>query len=194
MKRVLLIALCCVLTSNCTRSTEAPRNAPVASTSVTPPSLERMPGAVLYRAQVAFEQDDLTGLALALSQLDAVGLHPVGDEARDVLARWRAAAADRTHVTRGRVLGPGFMVGELGPREERVLQQTFLSGRRAAISLSSLETRSLEVTVRNRRDESLCREIAAHVTCHWIPLYTHRHTITLRNPNAKKTRYQLVID
>lgn len=194
MKRAWPIALCCVLASNCTQPAETLRSAPAASPSGGLSNAERTPEAVLYRAQSAFENGDQTDLSLALAQLDAVGLHPVGDEAKDVLARWRAATADQTTVTRGRILGPGFMVGELGPKEERALEQTFLSGRGAAISLSSLGGRSLEISVRNSSDQSLCSEVAERVTCRWVPLYTHRHTITLRNPNAKKTRYQLVID
>ena len=193
MKKLLAMTLLCALTSSCTGSAGEPRSASLAGHSAARSDMDRTAAAVLYRAQSAYEDGDRAALSLALSRLDAVGLHPVGEEANDVFARWRAAA-DQPAITRGRILGPGFMVGELAPKEERALEQTFLSGRGAAISLSALEGRPLEISVRDSSDQSLCSKVAERVTCRWVPLYTHRHTITLRNPNTKKTRYQLVID
>ena len=86
MNKLLAMALLGALTSSCTGSAGEPRSASLAGHLAARSDTDRTAVAVLYRAQSAYEDGDRAALSLALSRLDAVGLHPVGKEANDVLA------------------------------------------------------------------------------------------------------------
>ncbi len=148
----------------------------------------------LQRAQHAFDAKDKESLARTLAKLDTAGVQALDEPARRQLDQWRQAAGDLVPPTRGRVLGPGFLAGELPALGRKSLEQTFLSGRKAEIALTSPDNVKLEVTVTDSSDEPLCNKVAESVSCRWVPLYTHRHRIDLSNPNRRKARYYLVIE
>ena len=75
-----------------------------------------------------------------------------------------------------------------------VIEQTFLSGQKASIALSATDGKVLGLSVLDGKEKPVCREQSQRTSCSWIPLFTQRHTIRVRNPGPREVRYFLVID
>lgn len=115
--------------------------------------------------------------------LDSLGVHPL-----DGSAHQRVAATP----FRGRVLGPAWQRGWLPAGGEARLEQQFMGGQRATIAVAGAPAAPLTLTVAEPGVEPVCRD--APRACRWLPLYTQRYAITLRNPGAARVRFYLVLD
>ena len=96
---------------------------------------------------------------------------------------------------RGRVLGPGYQQGWLDAGAETKLEQQFLAGQRATVAVAGTVGKGaapLVLTVAEPGEAPVCRDAAR--ACRWLPLYTQRYAITLRNTGAARIRYHLVLD
>lgn len=137
---------------------------------------------------------DQQRLALALQRIDARRARPLNDAGEKALEDWRTVAGVQGPPMRGRTLGPGFSSGTLGPGQKTMIEQTFLSGQRASIDVSSVGQAQLTLAVKRRDNSTVCTEHARRNQCNWVPMYTERHSIELRNPGKSKVRYYIVID
>jgi len=148
----------------------------------------------LAAADRAAEESDQAALAAALADIEALGgwSEDPADEAR--LAAWRAQSGASPAPMRGRTLGRGYRSGTITPGSNTVIEQTFLSGQKASIALSAADGKVLGLSVLDGQDQPVCREQSQRTSCSWIPLFTQRHTIRLRNPGPGAVRYYLVID
>lgn len=124
-----------------------------------------------------------TRRAAAVKTLDRLGAHPL-DEAKPKIAD--------AELYRGRVLGPGYRRGWLEAGAEAKLEQQFMAGQHATIAVAGAPTAPLTLTVAEPGEQPICRE--ATRACRWLPLYTQRYAITLKNTGTARVRYYLVMD
>ena len=148
---------------------------------------------LLAEADTAFRDGTPVQLGQVLAELGALGINPLDEAGEQELALW-TQKAEMPPAWRGRVLGPGYLTGTLPGRGSRTIEQTFLSGRKAAIAARSPDGDTVGIRVIDRNDEPLCKQVGARVSCQWVPLYTHRHQIEVYNPGRDKLRYFLVIE
>ena len=120
----------------------------------------------------------------ALQKLDRLGAHPV--DGVDGVERSKGVPY------RGRVLGPGYQRGWLDAGAETKLEQQFMAGQRATIAVAGAPTAPLTLTVVEPGERPVCQDAAR--ACRWLPLYTQRYAITVRNAGAARVRYYLVLD
>jgi hypothetical protein len=162
--------------------------APVATTPQ-----ERLAEA-LAAADRAAEAGDRPALARALADVEALGGRPESPAEEVLLAAWHAQSGTAAIPLRGRTLGRGYRSGTITPGSNMVIAQTFLSGQKASIALSAADGKVLGLSVVDGTDRQVCQEEARRASCSWVPLFTQRHTIQLRNPGPREVRYFLVID
>lgn len=153
-------------------------------------SAERL-AVTLAEAEEAFARGDGQALARALERIDALGGHPLDEH--EQLAQWRQVAA-LTPPMRGRPLGPGYRAGQLAPGGSEQIEQTFLSGERASIALSSPSKVQLTLHVANGREQAVCGRQGNPSQCNWVPIFTERYRITVTNQTSRPAHYFLVVE
>lgn len=124
----------------------------------------------------------------ARKTLDRLGVRPLD-------ARASAPKIDGEQPFRGRVLGPGYQQGWLEAGGETKLEQQFLAGQRATVAVAGMVGKGmapLVLTVAEPGETPVCRDAVR--ACRWLPLYTQRYAITLRNTGVARVRYHLVLD
>ena len=129
-----------------------------------------------------------------LADVEALGGRPVDPADEAQLLAWRAQSGAPPIPMRGRTLGRGYRSGTITPGSNTVIEQTFLSGQKASIALAAADGKVLGLSVLDAKDQPVCREQSQRTSCSWVPLFTQRHTIRLRNPGPGEVRYYLVID
>lgn len=150
--------------------------------------------AALAAADVAAASGDSPALARALADIEALGGRPDDAVGALQLAAWQAKTGGVSIPLRGRTLGRGYRSGTITPGSNMVIAQTFLSGQKASIAVSAVDGKPLGLSVLDGKDQPVCREQSQRASCSWIPLFTQRHTIQVRNPGPREVRYYLVID
>ncbi len=148
----------------------------------------------LAAADRAAEAGDRDALEQSLAAIDRLGGKPADDAARSRFETWVAQRPVGAIPFRGRALGPGYRTGTIGAGETKDIEQTFLSGQRASIALSSPNGRTLRLGVTTSKEKPVCRKLAAQSSCNWVPVFTDRHHITVSNPGRAEARYYLVIE
>ena len=189
MTAVLRTACVAALLSACTPVA----NAPLARSSSPAASVAQDRSALvatdLAAADLAFEQGDTAALAPLLTRLRAQGAHPLDASDGDPVAQWEAATGTDEPPFRGRVLGPGYSRGRLAPGANAVLQQTFFSGQKTALSIGE----------RNRVFDSKSRLVCEHApahgkVCRFTPIFTQRYKIEIRNGGQRDAVYYLAVE
>lgn len=161
------------------------------------PTLAETVAASFSRAAEASARADSKALASELQQIAATGARPLGGDGAgsDPVARWRTMAlADKTAPMRGSPLGPGYRAGQVDPGSQERFEQLFLSGRKASIALSSPGNAPLALIVLDANLKPVCAAQDARLACHWMPLFTQRYTIEVRNKGARTADYFLVVE
>lgn len=164
------------------------------------PAVGEQVALALAAAQSAQGERHRDGLAAALAVIDRSGARPLpGWNGPDPVPQWRAlvpakAAADATPPMRGSPLGPGYRSGQvLGGRSDS-FEQVFLSGRKASIALSTPGNASLSLRVLDSGRNPVCTIGDARRACRWVPLFTQRYLIEVRNSGSNVADYFLVVD
>ena len=145
---------------------------------------------LLASADLALEAGRMDDVRTALASLDALGARSLDD--RDPLSEWRDAADYNEPAMRGRTLGPGYRRGILEAGETVRLEQSFLSGERAMVSLSGSQASRLTLRVSQPDDRPVCAGSSPPVDCSWLPLITQRFTIQVSNRGPDRASYYLV--
>lgn len=138
-------------------------------------------------------------LMKAAVMLEASGARPQPGEA-DLAKDWRALASKlgakppRALLYRGRTLGPAYRRGQLGAGAGTVLEQTFSAGQRAQVSLVSGRGAALSLRIADDEGAERCaRKLdKARAECAWLPVWTARHRIELRNLGHATVSYFLL--
>lgn len=146
---------------------------------------------LLARAEAAAAAADTGALSRQLGLLDALGARPAADADSDPVPGWRNRAGAGAAPLRGRALGPAYRRGTLAGDSEIELTQTFLSGRKAVVAVSSPAGVAPALRVVSASGTRVCDSA---VRCRWTPVFTERYAIILRNPARTERSYYLVID
>lgn len=133
-------------------------------------------------------------LAKPLAIIAALSARPLDAATQAELAAWQARSPETSPPLRGRTLGPGYRHGTLGAGGDLRIEQTFLSGQKASIALSSSTGSRLRLQVIDGTAQPVCQHVAERPSCEWTPLYTQRHVIHLANPGKQTARFYLVIE
>jgi hypothetical protein len=193
MKQVVLAILLmgCAMVAGCASVRGV---APVAEGSSAELTPEGRLAAALAAADAAAATSNETALVRALSDIEALGGWPEDSAGEAQLAVWRERSGTAPIPLRGRTLGRGFRSGTITPGSHMVIAQTFLSGQKASIAVSAVDGKPLGLSVLDSKDQPVCREQSPRASCSWVPLFTQRHTIQVRNLGPREVRYYLVID
>lgn len=132
-------------------------------------------------------------LGRALTTLDRLGVRAAPGSGDDAIAEWRELAAPSvTPLFRGRLLGPAFRRGWLDAGQVIRVEQLFVSGQVATVSVASNPTAPLQLGISGPGEAVPCRNGGRE--CNWMPLFTQRYTITLSNRGGQRARFYLVVD
>ena len=175
--------------------TPEPTAPPPAFAPEAPTSPALRVAADLAAAEQAENAGDTAALAAAVTRLRNRGAHALDPYAEEILARWSAAAGVDPAPLRGRALGPGFRRGTLAPGESRALEQLFLAGKPAEISLESGATLGLRLTLRDAKTRVVCEhDPASGRSCRFTPIFSQRYGIEVANGGQTDATYFLVFD
>lgn len=164
---------------------------PVAVQGAPEPSRAEAVAALLAGAEADSDAGRSSALARRLARLEALGAQPAQDGGEDPVPGWRIAAATDAIPFRGRALGPAYRRGILAADGELQLTQTFLSGKKAVIAVSSPGGTAPALRVVSGSGETVC---ASAASCRWTPVFTERYAIILRNTSRKARTYYLVVE
>lgn len=153
-----------------------------------------MLAAALADADVAAGRGNDGGLAQSLTIIAALDAQPLDPAAKAQLAQWQIQSPNIAPPLRGRTLGPGFRKGTLNAGGDLRIEQTFLSGQKASIALSTPGGSKLRLQVSDGAAKPVCQDVAITPACEWVPIFTQRHVIHLTNLGEQETRFYLVIE
>jgi hypothetical protein len=190
--RLVVQALFMVLTLSACADADAPQAPSRAALPAGADASMRLADA-LAQADLAAEAGDGAGLARSLAAIAAIGARPLDPSSTAQLAEWQNRSPAPPPL-RGRALGPGYRQGVLAPGDDLSLEQTFLSGQKASIALTTPSGSALLLQVIDGSAKPVCTDRAATASCRWIPIFTQRHTIRLSNPGQRQARFYLVIE
>lgn len=177
--------------------------APALSAPVAPGDAARLPMArdervaeALVTAQQAVISSDRVALADALRIVERSGARPLqGWSGADPVPAWRTLVPNAEGaVLRGSPLGPGYRTGQVGAGKIDSFQQVFLSGRKASIALSTAGGEPLSLRVIDAERRPVCLADAPRRACRWVPVFTQRYMIEVRNGGQSQANYFLVVD
>jgi hypothetical protein len=135
----------------------------------------------------------LPGLRVAARDLRASGAAPA-DGREDLAARWlRDSHAKMLPAERDRALGPGYRVLGLASGKAAQFEQTFLAGQRARVAVVALRAADFAVTVEDDDHQTVCSGSPRQARCDWVPGYTARFRIGIRNPGAAVGQYYVIV-
>lgn len=187
MIRTAVLAMFAVLAVACAANEPAK-----VSAAAEPGTKAETVAALLAGAEADIDTGETGTLARRLARLEALGAHAAADSESDPVVAWRAAAGSGEAVPfRGRALGPAYRRGTLAAEGELELTQTFLSGKKAVIAVSSPAGSAPALRVVSASGTTVCESAAS---CRWTPIFTERYTIVLRNTAQKARAYYLVVE
>lgn len=160
-----------------------------------PPALGERVAVALSMAQEAQGRSDRDGLARALGVIARSGARPLDDwKGQDPVPAWRALVPEEASPLRGSPLGPGYRTGKALPGRSDSFEQVFLSGKKASIALSTPGDTPLVLQVLDADRRPVCTTADARRACRWIPLFTQRYVIEVRNGGNRIADYFLVVE
>jgi hypothetical protein len=159
------------------------------------PDLGERVALALASAQSAQGRSDRDGLAQALGVIDRSGARPLdGWRGNDPVPAWRALVPADQAPLRGSPLGPGYRAGKAMPGRSESFEQVFLSGKKASIALSTPGDSPLTLQVLDADRRPVCSTVDPRRACRWIPLFTQRYVIEVRNSGSRVADYFLVVE
>jgi hypothetical protein len=181
----------------CAGTALAASYSPVAASQEDAPALGERVALALATAQTAQTRDDRDGLAQALGVIERAGARPLDDwRGDDPVPAWRALVppAAAASPLRGSPLGPGYRTGKARPGTSDSFEQVFLSGKKASIAISTPSDTPLTLQVLDADRRPVCTTADARRACRWVPLFTQRYVIEVRNGGNRVAEYFLVVD
>jgi hypothetical protein len=143
---------------------------------------------------------DPAALTEAERLLAGAGARPVEGSA-DAAEDWRRqlrtiTGKDSTPPLRGRALGSAYKLMTLAGGGALTLEQIFLAGKKAKVSLVPTEPGELALAIAGDDGKHLCARNATEgpASCSWLPAWTTRYRIEVRNPGRRVASLYLVID
>ncbi|MFT4053681.1 MAG: hypothetical protein QM681_04175 [Novosphingobium sp.] len=159
------------------------------------PDVNERVALALSSAQSAQGRADNEGLARALGVIERAGARPLdGWQGEDPVPAWRALVPSEQAPLRGSPLGPGYRTGKAQPGTSDSFEQVFLSGKKASIALSTPGDTPVTLQVLDAERRPVCTTADARRACRWIPLFTQRYVIEVRNAGSRAAEYFLVVE
>lgn len=187
-----------VLLAGCT-----PHNAPHIA-AAPPPATPQAPSERVAEALKSGHVAHATGgpasvLAQVAHELGSLGAKPAPEEAADLADIWLAEARNRGFIDdrapfRGRILGPAYRTGRLAPGQTSETSQLFLAGKQAEVVAIPVEDTNLQLEIIEVEGQRSCTPppTTARSVCRWIPIFTSRYRIRVRNRGNRPSDYYLV--
>ena len=149
----------------------------------------------LAEADDAFSAGDRQRLRTVLERLRTSGARALDEDAPDRLAQWSQAVGGDFVPFRGRALGPGYKRGTLSAGASTAIDQVFLAGRSAEISVGTRQSAPFRLRLYNAEGQMKCELDPARArACRFTPLFTQRYRIELRNGGRTQAVYFLAVD
>lgn len=159
------------------------------------PNIGERVAMALAEAQTARDAADSNALARALGIIDRSGAHPLdGWTGADPVPEWRSLVPATGSPLRGSPLGPGYRLGQISAGQSESFEQVFLSGRKASVSIATREGKPVSLRVTDGDKRVVCQSGQGSPACNWVPLFTQRYRIEVRNGGQQKANYYLVVD
>lgn len=150
-------------------------------------------------ARAGTDPRSVARLNAIVGQLVARGAAPADGQA-DLVTGWQRQAAAAhppgAHAAplRGRVLGPLYRRGTLAPKGAALSEQAFLAGQPARVALAPARgALALELFGEPGHQRVRCRAASAYA-CEWLPLYTQRVRLVVRNRSDRAVTYFLIME
>ncbi|WP_159981143.1 MULTISPECIES: hypothetical protein [unclassified Novosphingobium] len=186
---------CAVLAASTAVILAVPGAAAQEQASAAPLALGERVALALATAQTAQSHADREGLAQALGVIERSGARPLSDwNGEDPVPAWRTLAAPMPSPLRGSALGPGYRAGKAQPGRSDSFEQVFLSGKKASIALSTPSDTPLTLQVLDAERRAVCSTADARRACRWVPVFTQRYVIEVRNGGNRVAEYFLVVE
>ncbi|MCJ1961294.1 hypothetical protein [Novosphingobium mangrovi (ex Hu et al. 2023)] len=167
-----------------------------AAAQAAPDSVSGVVALALSEAAQAHAGNDPDRLESALAVIERAGAHPIAEwSGEDPVPLWRTVAPTTSApapIYRGSPLGPGYRSGQVTGGKAEQFEQVFLSGEKARIALSSPGKAPLSLRVLDRNARAVCE--GNNGACQWVPLFTQRYVIEIRNQGKDLARYFLVVE
>ena len=123
--------------------------------------------------------------------LAASGARPL-DDGPDLAVAW-AKGRNRTPVYRERALGPAYKRVTIGSGAVMRFGQTFLAGRQARVAVVPDKSARIDLAVSDEDGAAQCTAPRAG-RCDWVPLWTTRFQIELKNPGPAPASYYIIVE
>lgn len=150
---------------------------------------------LLTRADAASSRGDVKTLSDIVTVLVNSGVGPVEGEAQDPIPGWIRQAEMTGTPMRGRLLGPGFVRGQLAPGESWRREQTFFSGKPSTLSVTASGAGKVRMRIVDSAMRTVCQRASSmQKPCEFTPIYTQRYRIELTNEGNGNAIYYLVFD
>ncbi|TYC85412.1 hypothetical protein [Novosphingobium sp. BW1] len=128
--------------------------------------------------------------------IERAGAHPIAEwSGNDPVPLWRTVAPATSApapIYRGSPLSPGYRSGQVTGGKADQFEQVFLSGEKAPIALSSAGKAPWSLRVLDRNARAVCE--GNNGACQWVPLFTQRYVIEIRNHSKNLAGYFVVVD
>jgi hypothetical protein len=165
----------------------------LALTAATPWNAFDAAADALARGLRAEARADRPALRAAVRALEESGAAPVAGQV-DAAAHWAQGSGARTGpATRDRALGPGYRQLTLSPGAATAFEATFLAGQRARVAVVPAPSSAIALRVSEVGQPAICDAAPARPVCDWVPGYTARFQIEVRNPGSRATRLFILV-
>ncbi|WP_395392726.1 hypothetical protein WBP07_16650 [Novosphingobium sp. BL-8A] len=134
-------------------------------------------------ASPAYDGTSSTGQLVAMALAEAQLARDGSDDA--------ALTTASSAILRGSPLGSGYRLGQVAAGQSESFEQVFLSGRKASVSLAARGGQPVNLRVTDRNRHTVCPSGPA---CNWVPRFTQRYRIEVRNEGRQQANYYLVVD
>ena len=131
------------------------------------------------------------GRGRAARTLAASGARPL-DDGPDLAVAW-ASQGDKAPVYRERALGPAYKRVTIQSGAAVRFAQTFLAGRQARVAVVPDRSGRFELAVTDEDGAAQCTAQRAG-RCDWVPLWTTRFQIELKNPGPAPASYYIIVE
>lgn len=149
--------------------------------------------AALMNADRATTRGDRSGLVDSARALLASGAAPQSGTP-DLARRWLGESRGNTaSAYRDRPLGPGYRTIDLARGESARFDQIFLAGQRARVAVVPLGRARYTMKIVDDAQQNVCAASSARAPCDWVPSFTTRFSIEVRNAGAARANFVVVV-
>lgn len=154
----------------------------------------------IWTGEQALLRRDVASIEHAIETLAASGAMP--SQGSDLALEWQR---QRQHIAgralrqpppvRGRALGAAYRKTMVEPGHDLVLEQVFLAGQKAKVSVVPGGGAVFRFSVAEEKGNTVCtRDVgAAPAACAWLPIWTSRYRIEVKNRGRSAAHVYVVI-